>query len=76
MKRILIGSMALAIVFGCFHPDVNAQLKKTDLVAYAETMFNNNNSSEFSPSKAGAVNIRVIRNFKKSLLPSRMKPGA
>ncbi len=66
MKRTLLRLAVFAIIFGLMHFNANSQsLKKADLLAYAENMFDHENSSEFTPSKPDAVNIRVIRNFKK-----------
>lgn len=64
----MIGSV---IIFGGIQSNTIAQglknlsLNKNDLLAYAETMFNQQNGASFSPSTPEAVNIRVIRNFKK-----------
>ena len=66
MKSKLIGLVLLLIVFGSTQSNASAQeLKKSDLLAYADNMFNHEHSSEFIPSKPDAVNLRVIRNFMK-----------
>ena len=64
MKRKLLRLAVLPIVIGCIYFNANSQgIKKNDLIAYAETMFDHDN--EAAPAKHGSVNIRVIRNFKK-----------
>lgn len=71
MKRKLIQLIGSVIIIGGIQSNViaqglnNASLNKSDLLAYAETMFNQENGTGFSPSIPDAVNIRVIRNFKK-----------
>jgi hypothetical protein len=66
MKSKFIELVLLLIVFGSGQSNASAQeLKKSDLLAYADNMFNREHSSEFIPSKPDAVNLRVIRNFMK-----------
>jgi len=71
MKRKLIQLIGSVIIIGGIQSTVIAQglkdasLHKSDLLAYAETMFNQENGAGFSASTPDAVNIRVIRNFKK-----------
>lgn len=66
MKRTLLRLVGLSLLIGSIQSDVIGQdLRKSDLLAYASTMFGPDNSTDFSPSKPDAVNIRVIRNFKK-----------